>query len=66
MIMKDAASVVNEDPRAIKDALGVDEDSAPEGTNEYLKVVRVSARKFFIRPKNPPRASPDELPLEGE
>ena len=64
LIMKEAAEIAGEDQRAVKDALGYDEVNAPEGTNEYLKVVKVSARKFFIRPRNPPRASPEELPVE--
>ncbi|VEG99663.1 Uncharacterised protein [Slackia heliotrinireducens] len=59
LIMKEAAEVAGEDPRAVADAL---EDC------EYMELVQVTQRKRYVRPKNPPRASPEQeqMPLDGE
>ena len=59
LIMKDAAAAIGEDPRAIADAL---EDC------EHLELIQVTQRKRFVRPKNPPRASPEQeqMPLDGD
>ena len=57
LILKEAAEAVNLESRQLTTAL--------EGC-EHFEIVQVTQRKRYVRPKRAPRASPPELPLEGD
>lgn len=56
IIVKDAAAICDCDVRTL---------TAAVDKSDYLSVVQVTQRKRYIRPKNPPKPEPPELPLES-